>query len=231
MHPDRIFLTLDEALTAIAIDFDRYGPQRRLMADLCPMVFHRHAVVGAGGDRGGVWMAVGRRKKMRFYPDADIERRILAKLRAMAPAPAFLAKICGRVFETRTAVGRDPQTGELGVWVETGMAAFHCRNCGRCCVALDYRFECTPEDIDGWQRLGRDDILQWVGIDRRDGEISSCQIWVVPGTTRFADVCPWLRQLPGESRVICTIHDVKPEICRSYPGTRKHARMTGCIGF
>jgi Fe-S-cluster containining protein len=36
--------------------------------------------------------------------------------------------------------------------------------------------------------------------------------------------------LPDRNRYRCTIHDIRPTICRQYPGSRKHARMTGCRG-
>lgn len=47
---------------------------------------------------------------------------------------------------------------------------------------------------------------------------------------RIAKTCPWLKRLPDRDRYACRIHDVRPSLCRQYPGTRKHARMTGCGG-
>jgi Fe-S-cluster containining protein len=52
-----------------------------------------------------------------------------------------------------------------------------------------------------------------------------------PGTREFAEACPFLQQKPAENRWICRIHNVKPQICRNYPVSRKHAVMTGCSGF
>ena len=43
--------------------------------------------------------------------------------------------------------------------------------------------------------------------------------------------CPWLRKLPNQEKFICRIHDVKPEHCRAYPKSMKHALKTGCRGF
>jgi Fe-S-cluster containining protein len=40
--------------------------------------------------------------------------------------------------------------------------------------------------------------------------------------------CPWLRKLPNQDKYICRIHDLKPEHCRAYPKSRKHALKTGC---
>jgi Fe-S-cluster containining protein len=43
--------------------------------------------------------------------------------------------------------------------------------------------------------------------------------------------CPLLRKLPNQEKYICRIHDLKPEHCRAYPRSRKHAQKTGCKGF
>ena len=43
--------------------------------------------------------------------------------------------------------------------------------------------------------------------------------------------CSWLRKLPNQDKYICRIHDVKPEHCRAYPKSKKHALKTGCRGF
>jgi len=40
-----------------------------------------------------------------------------------------------------------------------------------------------------------------------------------------------LKNLPKQDKYICRIHDVKPEHCRNYPKSRKHAQKTGCKGF
>jgi Fe-S-cluster containining protein len=72
----------------------------------------------------------------------------------------------------------------------------------------------------------------WVGVfDKKDSE-PVYRIWMKPGTREFADSCPFLIQSPAEKQHwICRIHDVKPEICRQYPVSRKHGIMTGCRGF
>jgi uncharacterized membrane protein YhaH (DUF805 family) len=55
--------------------------------------------------------------------------------------------------------------------------------------------------------------------------------WVIPGTNEFAPSCPFLKRGGSPHQWICSIHDVKPDICRNYPVSRKHALMTGCPGF
>ena len=57
------------------------------------------------------------------------------------------------------------------------------------------------------------------------------RIWVDPETGEMIDKCPFLKHLPDENRWLCRIHDVKPVFCREYPVSRKHGRMTGCLGF
>jgi Fe-S-cluster containining protein len=119
----------------------------------------------------------------------------------------------------------------MGVRIETGMEDFSCRQCGGCCTSLDYHHELTEEDVAQWERLGRTDILKWVRRIEGEGRHKAYRIWTVPGTTRLADVCPFLKKIPSENRWECLIHDVKPAICRQYPLTRKHGIMTGCPGF
>ena len=116
------------------------------------------------------------------------------------------------------------------VWVDTGMADFTCLRCGHCCRTLDYRDGCSVDDYRRWQALGREDILAWVGVVGQEGRIKAVRIWMEPGTNRYAEVCPWLGKTKDPKRFRCTIHEVRPMICRQYPGSRKHARMTGCRG-
>ena len=72
-------------------------------------------------------------------------------------------------------------------------------------------------------------------IHRKDGKpmvfAGLYNDWVDPETGIKTVGCPWLKRVPGSGRLECQIHEVKPDVCRQYPGSRKHARMTGCIGF
>lgn len=145
--------------------------------------------------------------------------------------PQLLASICARVFHSRAWEDRDPQTGRKGVQIETGMEAFSCRQCGQCCMSLDYHNELTSKDVARWEKLGRTDILKWVRVVEGEGGTTEYRIWTIPGTTRLAEVCPFLKEIPSQNRWGCLIHDVKPDICREYPLSRKHAMMTGCVAF
>jgi Fe-S-cluster containining protein len=146
--------------------------------------------------------------------------------------PNLLAAVCSRVFQNRAVVDKDPHTGSTGIRIRTGMEAFVCRQCGRCCRNLDYHNELTTADVDRWNALGRKDILDWVGVFTSEaGGQTTYRIWMTPGTRTLAEICPFLKKVPTENRWICSIHEVKPSICRNYPVSRKHGTMTGCPGF
>ena len=110
---------------------------------------------------------------------------------------------------------------------------FKCQQCGNCCLNLRDAFgTCAyEEDIQLWDREGRNDILDWVDpIHVGDGEYVY-DIWISPTTGDDVPRCPWLRKLPNSNKYICRIHDVKPIHCKEYPKSRKHAMETGCKGF
>ncbi|WP_461209499.1 YkgJ family cysteine cluster protein [Desulfocurvus sp. DL9XJH121] len=202
---DQMFLTDSEAREAVRLDFASYGPQPKLYA--------------------AVLDALGRPPAQ----DSLLERALEA-LDERSPAGEELAGLCSLVFEASVRAGTDG-AGRAGVFVCTGLGSFACTRCGRCCVALDFHRECTAEDVALWRAAGREDILAWVGEKRGPDGGPQYRIWKRPGTPFYAESCPWLRRVPGDRAFVCTIQDVKPEICRSYPGTAKHARMTGCPGF
>jgi hypothetical protein len=85
-----------------------------------------------------------------------------------------------------------PQGWEAGVRIETHMEGFACRQCGHCCWFLDSHNEITAEDVSLWKRSGRNDILKWVHEIRCDGQPEKYQAWVVPGTQKQTETCPFL---------------------------------------
>lgn len=226
---DRIFLTLPEAVAAVCLDFRLYPLQSRLFRDVSPLILGPDSGVSADQRGDGFWVPEGRR--MRRITGQDLRERLCRALEAQPPPLPRMAGICGRVFRASARVGKSEDGPEEGIWIDTGMSAYRCRQCGDCCRRLDYRHQVTEADVDRWRRLGRDDILAWVRTGRSADGINTYSIWQEPGTARFAAVCPWLTPLPGTVKWICAIHDVKPEICRQYPASRKHAEMTGCLGF
>ena len=84
-------------------------------------------------------------------------------------------------------------------------------------------FELSPS---GWG-----DILEWVEIFDFDGEEAFGDLWISPKTGEEVYQCPWLRKRPLKDTYKCRIHETKPEHCRSYPKSKKHALTTGCKRF
>lgn len=207
---DQVFLTAAEAREAVRIDFMTYGPQRRLYAAVLPLL--TGAVTSPSA------------------PEAATREGLLAILESVDLCLEDWATLCSLVFNTAVRVDVDPQ-GRPGLWVDTGMESFACRRCGRCCRQLDFHRDCSPADVQRWRSNGREYILAWVGEETgADGRIKY-RIWKYPDTPYYTEICPWLRRIPGAEAFVCTIQDMKPEVCRSYPGTAKHARMTGCPGL
>ena len=110
---------------------------------------------------------------------------------------------------------------------------FVCRQCGQCCLNLGDAFTtcATDEDVRRWEAAGRYDILAWVDPIAVGGDQYVFDIWVSPRTGEDVNRCPWLRKVRGEDRYVCRIHDLKPDHCRRYPTSRRHAAETGCPGY
>ena len=89
----------------------------------------------------------------------------------------------------------------------------------------------SDEDIKLWESKGRDDILDWVAPILLGENQFIYDIWISPVTGEDVQRCPWLRKLPDREKYVCRIHDMKPQHCRDYPKSRKHAEETGCRGF
>lgn len=106
-------------------------------------------------------------------------------------------------------------------------ASFECQQCGRCCLKYGACLCATDEDIELWERTGRQDILEWIGMLL--GELPD--LWINPSTGEEASRCPFLRKLPGKNKYICRIYNAKPEICREYPVNKKQVLEDGCPGL
>lgn len=229
--PPAVLLTTAEALAAIRCDLRMYGPQ---LDEFCSLAGALCGLAARPAEQGGVpglELAPGAgAARGRFVPWEIAARWLCRALTRSRPGPEALARLCALVFGQRAealpaAPGEAPR-----IRLETGMDGFACTRCGRCCLDLDYHAECDAEDVALWRRLGREDILAWVGREQGpEGPVY--RIWRRPGTPLYAERCPFLRRVPGDTAFVCTIHDVKPAICRSYPGLRKHALLTGCKGF
>lgn len=226
-----IFLTRDEAIRAIEYDFSRYAPQPPLFLGLSDLILPPGHVVKKSENREGVWLGTKPGAPMNWMTYRELGRHLCRTLLQDPPPLETLSKICSRIFQGACKSGKNPTDGSEGLWLATGMETHRCRQCGECCRQLIYHNECSEADYRTWQQAGREDILRWVQPVRRGDTITAYQIWVEPKTNRFAATCPWLKKIPDKNMTVCEIQDLKPEICRQYPGSRKHGLKTGCKGF
>lgn len=228
---ETIFLTLQQALEAVCIDFRRYEPQVMLFSEVLRVISAGNAVIKQDSEKEGRWVAAEPGSKMVWMDGAALGEYVCRTLHEKDYEPEVLVAVCARVFQTRAFPGTDPESGRAGIYIETNMERFSCRQCGNCCTFLDYHDALTPADVKQWERIGRQDILDWVGVSRTPNGKPVYRIWVEAATGKRVRQCPFLEHFPAENRWICRIHDVKPRICREYPVSRKHGLMTGCPGF
>jgi Fe-S-cluster containining protein len=231
MDQDRLLLSTEQAVKAICLDFRGYGPQPMLFCEVLRTIHGEDAIFQREPGKNGLWVAAGSRQRMVWLEGAELVAYMCAAVARADLDPRRLAAVCRLVFQTACSPALDPQSHRPAVAIDTGMDAFACRQCGRCCRVLDYRDGISAEDVARLREMGRQDILKWVGAARDNQGRETYRIWIVPGTNRFAAPCPFLKRGFSENIWLCRIHDVKPHICRNYPVSRKHARMTGCPGF
>ncbi|MCP4575304.1 MAG: YkgJ family cysteine cluster protein [Deltaproteobacteria bacterium] len=230
MEKATIFLTTQEAIQGIIADFRQYEPQIILFSGIIRLITDNQIHLKRAPEKNGAWINRSNTTQMKWLNGPELVKYMCDIIAQTRWNPNLLASACARVFQTRAVPGIHPNTGKSGVRIETNMEAFACRQCGSCCF-LDYHNEVTAEDVAIWRKLGRNDILKWVYEIRCDGQSEKSQAWVVPGTLKQAETCPFLDKESESRRWRCRIHDVKPAICRQYPLNRKHAVMSGCRGF
>lgn len=226
-----IYLTRQEAIAAICIDFRQYDPQILLFAEVLPLLTKGQIHLKRDPGKEGAWINRSGKPSMQWMDGGEL---IDFMCDAVSKAPwtaELLASVGQRVFQSRVRPVLRPETGDFGIQVETNMAEFHCRQCGHCCRSLDYHQELTEADVALWRAQGRTDVLDWVETASVDGTAPVYRIWVSPKTGRIASTCPFLHKEDTSNRWFCGIHEIKPGICRQYPVSRKHAIMTGCPGF
>lgn len=225
----KIFLSRQQTLRAIEIDLNQYETQFDLFQELCSIITGHRIIVTHQGRTDCRLLTRGKKSKTRTMTYQELGRFLMDQLRKNPPPLPVLAEICGRVFQTNCQAGQDVGTSNPGIWIGTHMASFKCRHCGNCCRNLGYHSDCTEKDYRRWEVLGREDILE--KVKKIDTAVSPVyRIWVKPGTTRFYKRCPWLRPSPVSGRFECEIYNIRPDLCRQYPLTQKHAAMTGCAG-
>jgi Fe-S-cluster containining protein len=174
--------------------------------------------------RDGLWIKYQGKEK--FYYGSDLVEFFLDLL-SSKPAET-ISKVYSEIEWVKASVTKHPKTGVAGLLVETEMEKFKCVRCGHCCLDLSDAYQTSvPEtDLKRWKREQRFDILEWVGpFEGMD------EIWISPKTGEYVNRCPWLRKLPRKSEYICRIHETKPEKCRNFPKSKRHALDNGCKGF
>lgn len=231
MEPHSLFLTRDQALKAICLDFRGYDPQPMLFCEVLRTICQDQFNYSREPGKEGVWVSEENHHRMRWLEGAELVEFMCAAVTGALLVPDQLTALCRLVFQAPCRAGRCPDTGRSGVWVQTGMETFACRQCGQCCTQLKYHDGVTADDIQRLVDLQRDDVLKWVGRTGTGSGETVYRIWVIPGTNRYAPICPFLCNGPSSGQRLCAIHDVKPQVCRHYPVSRKHAMMTGCPGF
>jgi len=227
---EKIFLSPKQVLNAIRIDFKQYDSQFDLFQELCPIITDNRNIVIKDGKNACMLITRGRKSEVRRMNVHDLGDYLFTTLNEKTYPLSIIADICSKAFQIKTVVGQKDKDGSKGIWIETEMAHFKCRQCGNCCRKLEYRNDCTEEDYRRWEALGRKDIIEKVMIIQSGTRMPVYKIWKEPGTSRLYPECPWLIPSVSKGRYECQIQDVKPEFCRQYPLTRKHAVMTGCKG-
>ena len=174
--------------------------------------------------RDGLWIKYQGNEK--FYYGADLVDFFLDLL--SSKSTETVSEVYSKIEWVKASVAKQSKTGVTGLLVETEMGKFKCVQCGHCCLDLSDAYQTSvPEtDIRRWKREQRFDILEWVGPFEGMNEI-----WISPKTGEYVNRCPWLRKLPKQNKNICRIHETKPEHCRNFPKTKRHALDNGCKGF
>lgn len=110
---------------------------------------------------------------------------------------------------------------------------FTCKQCGRCCDGErgPMPSHATEEDMERWVKHARYDIIDHVDTIELGGVVCSHDIWFDPDTGEEALTCPWLSRRSRHGTRKCTIHDLKPDVCRGFPHSRRQAAEYGCPGF
>ena len=230
MPSETLSLTIEQAVEAICIDFRGYRPQPMLFGEILRVLAGDEAVYQRERGREGLWIADGK-GAMRWLQGEELVTYMCRTVRRARPAPEQLAAICRRVFQTACRTAPSPTTGEPEIRIQTDMQGFVCRQCGHCCRSLAYRDSLTEEDVVKLKAADRQDVLAWVDITPSGNGPDRYRIWRIPGTHRFASACPFLKRGSSNHLWVCTIQEVKPQFCRHYPLSRKHAVLTGCPGF
>ncbi|MBT8342039.1 MAG: hypothetical protein HKP58_07920 [Desulfatitalea sp.] len=231
MQHEEIQLSPEQAISAVCLDFRGYSPQTLLFSEILRTLFAGRITYKREPGHAGIWVSDDGGSRLRYLADTDLIEFMCRLILHSDLSSEQLVVLCRRVFQIPSRVAPATDGVRWHIVLETDMAEFQCRRCGRCCRELDYKDGMTAGDAARLETLGRKDVLKWVGITRTGEGKARYRMWVVPGTNQPAGICPFLKQGRTPDQYRCAIHDVKPWICRNYPVSRKHAMMTGCPGF
>ena len=175
-------------------------------------------------DRHGLWIESNSSKK--FYYGIDLVEFLIDLLNSKPPET--VAEVYSMVEWVNASIAKHPDTRVTGLLIETEMEKFECVQCGHCCLDLSDAYQASvPEtDVLRWKSENRYDILEWV-----DTFAGLNDIWISPKTGEPVNRCPWLRKVSKKDKYICRIHETKPEHCRNFPKSKRHALENGCKGF
>jgi hypothetical protein len=90
-----------------------------------------------------------------FYHWSELEDLLTSVLEDKLPED--IALVYTKVLWVNSYVGTDAKGIVEGIWVETEMETFNCKQCGHCCMNLSgayYNFV-LDEDVDRWELEGR----------------------------------------------------------------------------
>lgn len=102
---------------------------------------------------------------------------------------------------------------------------FHCTDCGKCCLEGAGMLKATQADIRLWEKEAPH-LLAYVRFNDDGGG----DLWFGPKPLKATTRCLWIRKRNGEDRYYCRIYAHRPTVCRNYPVSPDHAKMTDCPG-
>ncbi len=108
------------------------------------------------------------------------------------------------------------------------IAGFKCTSCGKCCLEGASQLQANEADIALWQEHAPH-LLEFVTIHgdagRRTGDL-----WIGARSKKPSTRCRWIKKYPRRNEYYCRIYDWRPTVCRRYPTSIDHARLTDCPG-
>ncbi len=115
------FLTRNQVINAVRIDYEQYGFQLPLMQKLFPLITGNRIVISEDGRNSYLLIKRGKKSKTIRMNEAELIDYMINLLSESEIFIHRMADVCTLVFETHAEPENDPETGERGVRIETGM--------------------------------------------------------------------------------------------------------------